>query len=340
MKRFPILSRILLLLVCFRLVLSVNADSPPDPWLYYGAFGGAGSVISNILVIPKVEFSPTVDGELDADWTFPEIGMFVYVTNDFPEGGAADMSAHYRVAWNDDGLYFFGRVFDDSIDVSHQNSWERDCWEIYIDGDDSKGSSYDGVDDVQWRFVYGAETADGGQAPNAEIAWMATEIGWDFELAIPASDLADTNIVLTEGAVIGWEVQVADNDGGDRAYMTKWWSNSNDSYLNPSLFGTAGFNYYSSVLETPESLGENIELSVPSVFNSRAVISYAVPARSSIKLKLYNIAGQIIRSIFDGVRSAGTYTMYFDASDFANGIYLCRLEACSTNTTQKVLVLK
>ncbi len=324
---------------------SNSNDSYLNPSLFGTAILGGADLV---LEIPEVEFAPTIDGVIDADWALvvPEVAMTVNTGEALPNRGFNDFSTYYSVAWNANGLYFFGRVLDDSIDVSHANSWERDCWEIYIDGDNSKGASYDGVDDIQWRFVYASETADGGQAPNAEIAWMETEIGWDFELAIPASDLADTNITLAEGNVIGWETQVADNDGGDRAYMSKWWSNSNDSYLNPSLFGTA--KLVSAVTSAvfpalPAGLAEadlNIELSVPSVLSAVGSVSYTTTARGSVSLKLYNLAGQAVKELDGGVKAAGTHTVSVDASGLANGVYICKLEAGNSAAAKKMMVIK
>jgi hypothetical protein len=215
-----------LLLVCFSVVLSAT---------------NAGTTGNNVLVIPKVDLPPIIDGELDAEWDFPDVGLFVYTDKTVPET-ATDFQALFRAAWNDDGFYFYGRVIDDSIFAEGTNPWEQDCFEIYFDGDNSKGASYDGVDDVQWRYVYGYTADEAGVCDlgaSGECAWLETSNGYDFELSLPATLLADTNIVLTDGAVIGFEVQVAENDTGVRDYIAKWWSESNNSYLQPDLFGTA-----------------------------------------------------------------------------------------------------
>jgi len=223
-KRLLILSKMLLLLVCFTVMLFAQ---------------NSGSLINNRLLVPHVENAPTIDGVLDVDWDFPDVGMFVYVDDVLPEGGPTDLSALYRIAWNAEGIYFFGRVIDDLIDVAHADSWERDSWELYFDGGNEKDADYD-ANDVQWRWVYGSETGEPGvgqpECPNSECAWVLTANGYDFELAIPAGDLT---FVPAEGLVIGWETHTADNDGGNRETVTKWWSNSNDSYLHASLFGTA-----------------------------------------------------------------------------------------------------
>ncbi len=301
-----------------------------------------GDLSSPVLWIPYIGSGMDVDGDLDPAWvnTVPEVAMTVIAnvgpTLMFPDSGRPDFTTYFRVACNEYGLYLFGRAVDDSIDVTHANDYQRDCWEIYFDGDNSKGTSYDGHDDVQWRFVYGDDSATMGPGPSeCDVAWVPTADGYTWELEIPATTLADNNITLDLGDVIGFEVQASDNDGGDREGITKWWSSSNDSYLDPSLFGTA----IVPVSEVPEKIAGEVLLSVPAVLTSAADISYSIPARSSVKLSLINLAGQVVDVLVNEAQSAGTYTASINA-DLANGVYFCKLDACGETATDKVLLIK
>ena len=148
---------------------------------------------------------------------------------------------------------------------------------------------------------------------------------------------------LEEGDfTIGWEVQVADNDGGGREAITKWWSADNNSWQDPSLFGTAYFYLYNidtSGISEPAARG--IDLSVPSLpINSTASISYTIDAKSQVKLTLYDLAGQAALPLYKGTKSTGTYTLYVDLSGLANGVYLCRLEAGKSTNTKKITLIK
>jgi hypothetical protein len=237
MKRLKTLSKILFLFF-FTIVLSAR---------------NAGSTINGTLIIPYVEFGPIIDGVLDEDWNFPDIGMTVYVDNIVPAGGHEDLSALYRVAWNEDGFFLFGRVIDDSIKTDLPDPWDNDCWEIFIDGDNTKGAAYD-ENDVNWRWVYGINTDSAGWADRGKWVWVETYNGYDFELAIPAAELEKSEnplFALEEGTVIGWETQVTDNDTGTCDCTAKWWSSSDDAWVNPGVFGTAVLGNSDVSLEIP-----------------------------------------------------------------------------------------
>jgi hypothetical protein len=296
------------------------------------------------LLIRYISSAPTIDGTLDAVWTsdgIPEVAMSVIADGNFPDSGRPDFTTFFRAAVDvGNNFYLFGRVVDDSIDAIHPNDWQADCWEVYFDGDNSKLGSYDGWDDVQWRFVYGQDSATYGPGPSeCDIAWVATDsTGYTMELCIPAVTLADTNITFMCYDIIGFEVQVSDNDGGDREGITKWWSPSNNSYLDPSLFGTAAI-IAEPPPKAPDEPTNNIFLSVPAVLTPTADISYSIPARSSVKLSLVNLAGQVVEVLVNEAKSAGTYTASPKAN-LANGLYFCKLDACGETATDKVLVIK
>jgi len=314
----------------------------------YGIPAAWGTVIlddgGQTLAIPKIGTAPTIDGFLDADevWTteaVPEIGMSAIAggTDNFPDSGYLDFLTTFRAAWNADGVYLFGSVLDDSIyaeEVTNANEWQMDAWEVYFDGDNSKNSNYSDGNDVQWRFVYGIDTATQGPADGFDIAWNETDGGYDFELGIPAATLEDTNITLEDNKVIGFEVQVADNDGSGREGITKWWSESNDTYLHPSLFGTAVLLAAGAGIAEPE-VASNIDLSVAPVITSSAIVSVNVPAGVIPKVSLYNITGQKVKDLaVEGGKAS------LNAASLPNGVYLCVLKAGDEVVSKKVSVIK
>jgi len=55
---------------------------------------------------------------------------------------------------------------------------------------------------------------------------------------------------------------------------------------------------------------------------------------------LYNIAGERVAELADGIFPAGTHSVEWDAGDFSSGIYFYRLEAGAFVETKKLLLLK
>ncbi len=78
----------------------------------------------------------------------------------------------------------------------------------------------------------------------------------------------------------------------------------------------------------------------PNPFNPITEISFAIPSTSHTTLKVYNITGQLIETLVDGVISAGFHTVSWDAAEYSSGVYLYRLSTAERNETKKMILLK
>ncbi|HUI29380.1 MAG TPA: T9SS type A sorting domain-containing protein [Candidatus Acidoferrales bacterium] len=89
---------------------------------------------------------------------------------------------------------------------------------------------------------------------------------------------------------------------------------------------------------TPESyvLSQNY----PNPFNPSTTIEYSVPRNGFVTLKVYNILGQEVSTLFSGVQHAGNYQATFDGAKFASGVYFYRLQAGNVSITKKLVLIK
>ena len=81
----------------------------------------------------------------------------------------------------------------------------------------------------------------------------------------------------------------------------------------------------------------------PNPFNPTTQISFSVPSNNNgqlVTLKVYNVLGQEVQTLFSGTKSAGSYTVPFDGSKLASGVYLYRLQAGNTSITKKMVMMK
>jgi hypothetical protein len=78
----------------------------------------------------------------------------------------------------------------------------------------------------------------------------------------------------------------------------------------------------------------------PNPFNPSTLIEYALPASGRVTLKVYNVIGQEVRTLVDGLQDAGSYRVRFDATSLSTGVYFYRLEAGSFTRVQKMLLVK
>jgi hypothetical protein len=78
----------------------------------------------------------------------------------------------------------------------------------------------------------------------------------------------------------------------------------------------------------------------PNPFNPTTNISYSIPTNSKVVIKIYTIAGREVETIENSVRSAGTYTITFDAKQLASGVYFYNLTANNHSATKKFVLMK
>jgi len=84
---------------------------------------------------------------------------------------------------------------------------------------------------------------------------------------------------------------------------------------------------------------------VPNPFKRSASISYQIPEPGIVALKVYNIAGQLVRVLDDGYRLPGSFRISWDGRDAAghavsNGIYLYRLTCGGFSSARKLTVVR
>ncbi len=99
--------------------------------------------------------------------------------------------------------------------------------------------------------------------------------------------------------------------------------------------------------EQAEGLPEAFELlqNYPNPFNPTTSISYKIPRVAEVKLSIYNLYGQKLRTLVNERKAVGAYTVEWDGKDqfgkaVASGVYFYRLEAAEFVQTRKMLFVK
>lgn len=64
----------------------------------------------------------------------------------------------------------------------------------------------------------------------------------------------------------------------------------------------------------------------PNPFNSITVITYELPRRSNVILTLYNITGQLVRTLVNTEQNTGYYSVAVNMDDLASGVYFYKIE--------------
>ena len=198
---------------------------------------------SGRLIVPETSVAPVIDGELEDVWQDASeesllITDIINAGGNVPPDDDSDLSGIFKVMYDADNIYFFLAVQDSVLDYEFSD-YRGDSVEIYFDGDNSKGSSYDGINDNQIRINTDDTVLDdlGKNLPidGTTFKVLLTDTGYNIEAAFPLVVLQ-----LVPEQTFGFEVQLNDNDGGGgRETMIRWFSNDNNSWQDASLFGEA-----------------------------------------------------------------------------------------------------
>ena len=78
----------------------------------------------------------------------------------------------------------------------------------------------------------------------------------------------------------------------------------------------------------------------PNPFNPATNITLSVFESSYISVKVYNLAGQEVAKLADGIMNANTYTLTWDASSMSSGVYLVKATGFNQISTQKIMLIK
>ncbi len=93
-----------------------------------------------------------------------------------------------------------------------------------------------------------------------------------------------------------------------------------------------------SVLPNAAILNQNY----PNPFNPMTKMSFSVPQNDFVNITVYNILGQQVKTLVNDYVNTGSYTLTFDGSGYASGIYLVQMTTQSTSASQvrKMMLVK
>jgi len=207
-----------------------------------------------------------------------------------------------------------------------------------------------------WTFDYGGAlpielasfTAASGPVSGVHIAWKTlSEINnYGFEVQRSAA-VADGFSTLPGGLVRGHGTTLApqlyafdDASAGPGTWYYRLKQidlNGSIHFVEPVRAEAAAGNVAAGGSAPPEfALLQNH----PNPFNPSTTIRFDLASDRDVSLKVYNSLGQVVSELVSGHRPAGKYSIVWDASGFASGVYFYRLEAGSFVQTKKLIVLR
>ena len=117
--------------------------------------------------------------------------------------------------------------------------------------------------------------------------------------------------------------------------------NSDDIYIDEIRFsgltaGSLDAGRETGVLARAAVLEQN----QPNPFNPLTQIKFSLQREGAVTLTIYNVRGEAVAKLADGVMSAGDHFVTWDATDHPSGVYFYRLEGDGIAETRKMTMLK
>jgi hypothetical protein len=178
------------------------------------------------------------------------------------------------------------------------------------------------------------------------------ELKWktETELNNYGFDIERATVNSSEGGKAGRDwVKIGFVEGAGNSNSVKEYSFVDDFIFPGSyLYRLKQVNYdgtfqYSRVIEV--NAGEipaafALEQNYPNPFNPSTTINYNVPVKSEIRLVIYNVLGEKINYLVNGLREAGNYSVEFNAAGLPTGIYFYVLRTDSYVQTRKMMLIR
>lgn len=95
-------------------------------------------------------------------------------------------------------------------------------------------------------------------------------------------------------------------------------------------------------IEKHQGMVSNFSLSqnFPNPFNPSTTISYTLMKLTDVNLTIYDVLGNKVKTLINGIQEAGVHTLRFDASSLSSGIYFYTITAGDFKDTKKMLLVK
>jgi hypothetical protein len=94
--------------------------------------------------------------------------------------------------------------------------------------------------------------------------------------------------------------------------------------------------------ETPSGVPASffVDQNFPNPFNPSTTIRYGIPSAAPVVIRIYDMLGREVATLFEGQLDAGVHTAVWDAANAASGVYLCRVGAGTSTAVMRMTLVR
>ena len=112
---------------------------------------------------------------------------------------------------------------------------------------------------------------------------------------------------------------------------------THDQWNMPAATAATAARAAAASATAPNSQTETI-LAVPNPFQNQTVLTYNLPKDGAMRLEVYNLLGQRVRTLSSEVQAAGWHEQAFDGSHLAAGTYIYKLTTTDKSTSGRLVL--
>jgi hypothetical protein len=176
------------------------------------------------------------------------------------------------------------------------------------------------------------------QGTSALLKWETktetNNAGFQIERSVAGSNVwaqvAFVNGAGTSNAPLSYSYEDKNLDNGGYVYRIKQVDNVG-----------GGSEYFYANADVGASKGLQLGSAYPNPFNPSTKMQFSVPQTGHASLKVFNMLGQEVATMFDGIAEAGHFIQAtFNGSRLASGVYFARLQYNGKSLVQRILMTK
>nr|MBC8277558.1 agmatine deiminase family protein [FCB group bacterium] len=170
---------------------------------------------------------------------------------------------------------------------------------------------------------------------NSVTLTALANVGRELSQTIPAPAPEGT---YSYNGYIGSYLPLVINDQGSFTFEKTAASDGAYNENDWPVIGWNGDTELRNILEVPSRYV--LKNNMPNPFNPETSISFELPEAADVRLSIYNVNGQLVETLAEGLLSAGNHSYTWNAQNMPSGVYFYSLEANGAVQTRKMVLMK
>jgi hypothetical protein len=195
-------------------------------------------------------------------------------------------------------------------------------------------------DSVSFDLAYCLYSAS---SPDSLVIYASTNNGTSYSLVIGYGpvELVTTNSCTSPftPSASDWQRRGKPLPVGTNLLKFHAYSGFGDSWYLDSIcvkHALVGIHTNSNNIPNVYSLSQNY----PNPFNPSTKISFGLPKAGNVEIKIYDLLGREVTTLVNEFKTAGSYSVDFNASNLASGVYFYSIKSGNFTDTKKMVLMK